>query len=120
MARTAMTIRTRPGQYSTTPVLVATPDAFDQPNGMTLSLNGQIGLTINNPTGGAVTVTVHSAADALGRTGDITAFSIPAGNNAILQEFPVIGWNSGGGLLMNIDASATGLTYVALQRSPGT
>lgn len=120
MARTPMTIRTRPSQYSTTPVLITAPDAFDFSNQMTLAVNGLTSLDITNPTVGAVTVTIHSAPDVDQRSGDITAFSIPASGTAVFQEFPVAGWNSGGGNLINIDASATGLTYRCMQRAPGT
>ncbi len=118
MARTAMTIRTRPAPYATTPLDITAMDAFDYTNGMTFPANGATGLVISNPTAGAITLTVHSQPDAQGRSGDINAYSIAAGHLVILQEFPGQGWNTAG--LTQVDASATGLLYLAIQRAPGT
>jgi hypothetical protein len=121
MARTAMTVDTRPAGYSITPVALAAEHSFDQANGMTLAINGQTGLSIRNPTAGAITVTIHSTADPYGRSQDITAYSIPAGGVAIFQEFPTAGWGDpNNSNLLSIDASATGLVYLAIQRHAGT
>lgn len=117
MARNPMTVRVRPGPYAIVPTDVAAFDVFDFANGMTLPANGAIGLIFQNATAGALTVTIHSQPDQLGRSGDITAYSIGAGHFAIFQEFPGAGWTSGG--LMNIDASGA-LGYLAIQRAPGT
>src|SRR5574337_877998 len=110
MPRTAMTVRTRPAAYDIVPLDLAALDTFDNANGMTLPVNGQIEVIIQNTTGGALTVTFASQSDPYGRTKDITAYSVAAGHFAFFQEFPAVGWATGG--LMNIDASGA-LHYAA-------
>lgn len=118
MARTAMTVRTRPSAYAITPLDLAALDTFDNANGMTLPANGQTALLFQNTTGGALTVTIASQPDTYGRSGDITAYSIAAGHFAFFQEFPAAGWASGSTGLVNIDASGA-LHYAAIQRAVG-
>lgn len=52
-----------------------------------------------NGNGGAQTVTVESIADANGRTGDITTYSIGAGEYAVFGPFDLDGWRQSGGKL---------------------
>lgn len=117
MPRTAMTVRTRPTAYAILPLDLAAFDTFDNANGMTLPVNGRIEVIIQNTTVGALTVTFASQNDPYGRKEDITAYSVAAGHFAFFQEFPAVGWATGG--LMNIDASGA-LSYVAIQRAVGS
>lgn len=120
MARTAITVQTSPGGYDANPQLdLATLQAADFTNGMTLALDGRTRLVVQNPTAGAITITLNGAADPYGRSKSVTAHSIAIAAFLVTAEFPVVGWNSGGGALMNIDFSATGLLLTAIQRAIG-
>jgi hypothetical protein len=120
--RTPMTVRTRPAANSYTPLAVATWDAFDNTNGMYVPVNGRTALIIRNPTAGALTATVTSQPDRSGRTKDIGPTSIPAGGTLVYQEFTQEGWGDPAvspGNRMYVDASGTGLVYLAIQRAAG-
>lgn len=56
-------------------------------------------LLFRNTGAGARTVTVTSVADSLGRSGDISAYSIGAGLFSVLGPFPVHGWRQSDGYL---------------------
>jgi len=114
MARTAMTITNAASSYSTTGVDVSALASVDNTNGMTFPPTGRELLVVQNPTGGALTLTVHSAADQAGRTGDISAHSIAAGAFWFSQLFKADGWAQSTGLV-NVDASGAGLLYVLLR-----
>lgn len=106
--------------YAAAPYVdIAATNAFDNANGMTLQIDGGTMIFWRNQSGGALTFTITSIADPYGRTKDITAHSIPDTNFCYTGEFPQVGWNSGSGNLMNVDASGA-LRYLALQRAPGT
>ena len=53
--------------------------ACDSSNGNKFPLTGKEVLVLRNTDSGAQTVTINSVADSKGRTGDITTYSIPAG-----------------------------------------
>lgn len=55
-------------------------------------VNGKTLLVAHNTDSGAHTVTIDSTPDALGREGDITAYSIGAGEIATFGPFKRVGW----------------------------
>ncbi len=59
-----------------------------------------------NTGAGARTVTVTSATDSHGRSGDITAYSMDAGEVAVLGPFPSNGWRQSNGKLYHAASHA--------------
>lgn len=73
--------------------LDATFTAIDVGNGNRTLNNGQLMLIfVNSHETNAYTVTVTSVADQNGRTGDITAYSLAAGEYAIVGPLKTEGW----------------------------
>lgn len=62
-------------------------------------LTGRELLIVNNTDAGIQTVTVNSVGDPQGRTGDITAYSLPIASFAVFGPFPVLGWRQADGNL---------------------
>lgn len=54
--------------------------------------NGKMLLIAHNTGGSPYTITVSSVVDALGRTGDISAYSLGAGEYAVFGPFELEGW----------------------------
>lgn len=105
MARTAIPVLDPPG-FLTLPVTAGTADltltAADATNFNSAPCTGHEVLLAQ----GTGTVTVHSAADALGRTGDVTTYTLSAAPKvSVLGPFPVNGWRQTDGTL-HVDASA--------------
>lgn len=73
--------------------------AADVGNSNSCTLTGRELLLVNNTGGSPYTVTITSAADELGRTGDITTYSLAAGEFAVFGPFPMRGWRQTGGKL---------------------
>jgi hypothetical protein len=89
----------------------------DNTNGNSFPFTGRELILFRNTTGGAITITLTSAADPQGRTADITAYSIPATTGlAAFWAGNLVGWNQAGSFF--IDYSATGLG-VAVMRIVG-
>lgn len=88
---------TGPGAYATAPVAVAF--TASTPAGDTVVLTGRDILLIRNTGAGARTVTITSQTDTFGRTGHVTAFSLPAGTFAIFGPIPTLGWADSSGNL---------------------
>lgn len=83
--------------------------------GDTFRSTGRELLLVNNPTGGALLITVTSSPHSrTKRTGDITNASIAGGAVGIFQLFPRDGWESGG--VISILAAVT--LEVAVVRLP--
>jgi hypothetical protein len=108
MPRTNIAAQVTPGAY---PVLPITPDARDvafvganvaDGNDTTL-VAGKTLVLVRNVDVGAHTVTFTSAADSLNRKGDITSYSVGAGDVALFGPFTTIGWAVGGRLQINGD-----------------
>jgi hypothetical protein len=72
----------------------------DNVNGNSFPLTGREILIISNPDVSAHTVTIASVADSLGRTGDITAYNIPAGEIHAIACSTLAGWQNGGNLIV--------------------
>jgi hypothetical protein len=121
MARTALAIQQPPGAYPALPLgALAAQLTFaastGTPNFDGFVSTGREVLVCYNSGGAPATVTVHSVADALQRTGDITSYSVPAGAWAILGPFYQSGWKQSDGTIW-VDTSATTL-QLAVVRLP--
>jgi hypothetical protein len=103
MARTNIAAQTLPGAYPTLPPAANSLDlttvAADIANGNeTAIVDNKTVVLAKNDDVGAVTITFTSVADTLGRTGDITAYSIGAGELAVFGPFKLVGWTHSGKL----------------------
>lgn len=102
MPRTALTPQSPPGAYPGTIAANAADLSFaaaDVANKNQVALTGKEMLIVRNDNAGAQTVTINSVADSYARTGDITAYSIGAGEYAFFGPFPVAGWRQTDGNL---------------------
>lgn len=102
-----------PGTVAANDLDVATFN-LDNTNGNVFVGTGRELLVIENPTGGAITVTLTSAFDQAKRKGDITTYSLGAGEYMTFWYGSLIGWDQGGGQIY-IDCSATGLKGLLLR-----
>lgn len=84
------------------------PFTLDNTNGNVWVGTGRDLLVIQNPTAGAITVTLTSSVDSQNRKGDITTYSLGIGEFMTFWYGSLVGWDQGGGQLY-IDCSATGL-----------
>ena len=98
MARQVHTIQTFNALYSTTGKNL-TMVAADVTNDEEVAHNGKIFIVAQNTDVSAHTVTVNST-PLNGRTGDISAHSIPAAGVCLLGPFPNAGWSQTTGLLL--------------------
>lgn len=121
MARTALTVQTPVGPYPVLPLgALAAQLTFansDNANGNSFPCTGRELIVLNNTTGGALTITIGSVVDERNRSGDISAYSIPAAGFAMLGPFPTAGWMQAGGVI-NVDTS--GVLKIAIIRLPST
>lgn len=70
-----------------------TMTAADPVNKQQVKLTREGDIIVAHNTGGSpATVTITSTADALGRTGDITTYSLGAGEYAVFGKFQSQGW----------------------------
>jgi len=76
--------------------------------------NGKTYLLAQNTDSGAHTVTITSVADTLGRTGDITSYSLAAGVIAQFGPFQTIGWTNGGQLWFQADNALVKFAVITL------
>ncbi len=96
MPRTSLTVTTALGSYpSLQPAAnacdMAAP-AADVGNMNQVTASGNDLIIVYNANGGAQTLTVSSVADLHNRTGDITTYSIGAGEYAVFGPFKSAGW----------------------------
>lgn len=84
------------------------PFTLDNTNGNVWVGTGRDLLVIQNPTAGAITVTLTSAPDATKRKSDITTYSLGIGEFMTFWYGNLVGWDQGGGQVY-VDCSATGL-----------
>ena len=103
MARVLIAAQTLPGAYPTLPITpgsrVLAFQAVDTGLGNYTPLieNKTSILVKNGHATDAKTVTITSVADALGRTGDVPAYSLAAGEIARFGPFKAVGWSHGTG-----------------------
>lgn len=76
-----------------------TMTAADAVNYEMVALTGNELVIAHNTGAGARTVTISSVVDDLGRTGDITAYSLGAGEYAVFGPFGLEGWKQTDGKL---------------------
>ncbi len=92
MTRTLLTPVSLPGGYALVPATLPFVSG-DVANGNAFAHTGQEILIAQNTDVAAKTITVTSKADpTYGRTGHISAYSIPAGEFRVFQKFPIKGW----------------------------
>jgi hypothetical protein len=70
-------------------------------------------LVARNTTAGALTVTITSV-PYLGRSGDITTYSVPANGQSIFGPFDPKGWNQADGMVYVV-GSAAGMQFGVIQ-----
>lgn len=108
MARVTLTAQDALGSYPSLPIASngadLTETAADATNKEQVLLTGRELIIAHNTGAGARTVTFTSVADALGRSGDITTYSIGAGEIAVFGPFKREGWAQSNGYLY-IEAS---------------
>lgn len=107
----ALTKVTGPGPYATSPVEFTF--AASTPAGDTIALTGREVLLVQNSGAGARTFTVTSQVDPFGRTGHITAYSLGAGEFAIVGPIPTLGWADSAGLL-NLASEHAEIKYAVI------
>lgn len=101
MARTSLTPLTALGAYGTYSANAAdvTMTAADVANKNQATMSAKLLLIAHNTGGSAYTVTVDSVADPYGREGDITTYSVGAGEYAVFGPFEPAGWRQSDGKL---------------------
>jgi len=120
MTRLALTPVTTLGSYPTLPLTANSADfAFTAAgasfaDGASYPLTGNEILLVHNGNVGAQTVTISSVKDDLNRTGDITTYSIGAGEYAVFGPFKEKGWKQSTGLI-HIAASAADVDFAVIK-----
>lgn len=119
MPRTNIAAQTFAGAYPSIPLAGGSADitftSSDVVNGNhTPLVNDKTIIVAQNETGGPLTLTIHSQPDSLNRKGDITAYSIGAGDTAMFGPFKSVGWAVDGKL--QFDGSHSDLQLAVLQR----
>lgn len=120
MARLDIPVTTMPLKYPALQPAVNTLDVTWTAAGASFALGAQFPLTgreivlCRNPSGGALTVTVTSIRNEYNRLGDITAYSIGAGETAVLPQFQLNGWKQSDGMLY-LEASAADILFAVLK-----
>lgn len=97
-ARTDVTVNSAALIYGTISADAAdlTFTACDVSNLNSCTIDGKTALIFTNTGASTYTVTINSVADELGRTGDITAYSLAAGETCVFGPFPLKGWGQSG------------------------
>lgn len=122
MAELSLTPQTLVGKYPATPLsandadITFTASGADYADGAAFPHTGKEIILVRNDNVGAQTITISSVVDEKKRSGDITTYSIGAGEYAAFGPFPVDGWRQADGD-MNIEFSEADL-YVAILRLP--
>ena len=120
MARTALTVAVPKGPYDavTANGLDFAFTAADEVNGNAFACTGrELVLVRNTHATDATTVTISSAPDPYGRTKDITAYSLAAGEFAAFWIGKTAGWRQSDGKV-NLDVAGTGTIGFAVIRIP--
>ena len=100
MPRTSLVaaVTAKPAAWSTTGTVV-TMTAIDTGNGNSVPATGNDFLIVQNSGGSPYTFTLTSVADPQGRTGDVAAASMAAGEVRIFGPLPSMGWQQSDGAL---------------------
>ena len=120
MARVSLTVQQILGPFPTLPVdaggLDAAFTAADAANGNDFTATGFNLLLAKNTGAGARTVTFFSVTDQYNRTGDVTAYSIGAGEIAVFYFGPAPGWSQSTGKI-NVTAEHAEVELAVLDMS---
>jgi len=102
MARTELTPQDTPGRYPSLPLAADEADlafdAGDAVNGNEFALTGREIILARNDDAGAQTLTISSVDDQYNRDGDISAYSIGAGEYAVFGPIPLHGFRQSDGM----------------------
>jgi len=113
MARTAL-VKTAAlgayGDYSVANAADLTMAAADTANQNYFVAAGNDLVVAHNGGAGALTITINSVADEYGRTGDVTAYSLGAGEYAIFGPFKIAGWQQSTGRI-HLEASGADVKF---------
>ena len=118
MARTALTVQTAKIPFEA--ISAGGADfalvASDVVNGNSYAVTGKELLIVHNDGTAAYTVTIDSVADEKNRTGDITSYSMAAGDRAAFTVGMTNdkGWKQTGGVI-HVDASNVGIKLAVLR-----
>jgi hypothetical protein len=117
MARVLIAAQTTPGAYPTLPITANSRDMSMQAGDSSLGnytpiVEGKTLVIVQNTDSGAHTVSFTSAADTYNRTGDISGYSLGAGELAIFGPFKALGWSDGGNL--DIDCSDNTVKFAVI------
>jgi hypothetical protein len=117
MSLTALTpLQLKQNNYTVQAGDLAVSFAADTVNGNEFTPNGNEILLVQNTDASAHTFTLSSAADELGRTGDITAYSVAATSFAAIQLSHVRGWAQSDGTI-HLTSSNSNLKFAVLRHS---
>ncbi len=119
MARTTLTKTTAKGSFPTLPVSADALDAVftaaDVANKNQFLPGGKDLLVAWNSGASPYTITLTSAADPQNRTGDITTYSLAAGDIAVLGPLSTLGWvQSDGFVYLEASNAAVKFAVIAL------
>jgi hypothetical protein len=120
MARLALTPKSLPLKYPVLPITANALDfAFtaagaDFAEGASFPMTEKEVLIVHNGNVGAQTITITSVADPYARTGNITTYSLGAGEYAVFPQFQKAGWMQTDGNLY-FAASATDVEFAVLR-----
>jgi len=109
MARQTLTKTTAPGNYSDSGVDVTLTTADTSNDDQFLASGSDLVIAVNTGASPA-TVTINSVADEYGRTGDVSAYSVGAGETAVFGPFPTHGWAQSDGYVY-LEASSTDIDF---------
>ena len=119
MPRTNIVAQPTPGAYPVLPVAGNALDlamaGADVGNGNDTALVDSKTLVVaQNTNVGAKTITFTSVADSLNRTGDITAYSIGAGELAMFGPFKTVGWAHTARLWIDAESADVKIAVITL------
>ncbi len=122
MSRLSVTPQQMLGAYPSLPIsadgadFVFTAAGASFADGASFAITGKELLLVHNGAGTAQTVTISSVADEKGRTGDISAYSVGAGEYAAFGPFKKPGWaQAADGNKLYFAASNTAVEFAVLR-----
>ena len=119
MARVLVAAQTTPGAYPALPISANSRDLSMQAGDSSLGnytpiVEGKTLVIFQNTDSGAHTVGFTSAADTYNRTGDITGYSLGAGELCLFGPFKALGWSDGGNLDFNVSDNTVKVAVITL------
>jgi hypothetical protein len=119
MARQLLTKKNTLGPYPATPLVASSADLVFTPAGATFAdgssfdMTGDDLLIVHNGNAAPQTVTIDSMVDGMNRKGDISAYSLAAGEYAVFEFTQLPGWAQSNGRL-NFAASAADVEFAVV------